>query len=195
MESQCCKATVTATYDRNSEEIKLRFSGYDASVIHEGRKKRRLRFENRQKAAESLKTDTAYAVRSQIADNLMRKDDDVPGHLPTLNTLRKVRSEIQKQDLPHEHPVLSIQMMKKESVYSEYIGRIGLDPFFVFYATHLQKEWYSAEFRGRRSVLSLDATGLGLLSPNTVEKKYVFLYSAVAHGMALIVLYILNDVY
>lgn len=146
-------------------------------------KKRRLRFENRQQAAELLKTDPAYAVRSQIADKLMKEDDVVPGHLSTANTYRKVRAETQKKDLPHEHPVLSIQLMKKSSEFSGCIGRIGLDPFFVIYATHLQTEWYFAEFRGRRCIISVDATGLGLLSPNTIANRAVFLYTAVAHGM------------
>lgn len=141
-----------------------------------------MRFEKRMEVIELLKSDTAFAVRSQIADALMEENDVVPGHLASMNAYRKIRSESQRNELLDDHPVISIQMMKKNSKFAADIGRVGLDPFYVFHSTRLQAKWYFAEFRRKRSIVSIDATGLELSSPNTAEKRHVFLYSVVAHG-------------
>lgn len=174
-----CKANFKGTYNYDTENLDVKISGMK-NITH--LKKRRVQFQQKNEISQMLKGSSAYQARSEIANKLMTEHDFEPPQLPSLNALRKIKSK-QDQSL-NKDPRISLQIMKRHT-YRDQIHHIGFDPFFVFYWTKLQKEWFCNEFKKKKCCISIDATGLGLKKVDTVEPKYTFLYVICAQGKLL----------
>lgn len=82
-------------------------------------------------------------------------------------------------------------MAKYVSPYNLFIRDIGLDPFFVYYFSNSQINWYKKYIKAERSIISIDATGK-CVAPLIPEeecilqhtKKPIFLYVMVASNKA-----------
>lgn len=127
-----------------------------------------------------LDSGAAYVVRGKLADQKMKPGDPEPAHLPTANAMRilKHKNSVQNLSTNNRHPAYNLVAMR--DMFVGAIENVGFDPFFVFYSTQLQNAWYNAEFNRRRSVITIDATGLGLTIPG--NKTYIFLYTICAKG-------------
>lgn len=176
-----CKATLSGSYEMVNRKFNVRVENFKVDVKHT--KKRRVTNYEREKIAEMLKGNSAYAVHSVLANKLMKESDPEPAHLPKPGSLRKVKFD--SEPVHEKNPTVALQDLKRR--FQETIQHIGLDPFYVMYCTPLQKKWYQTEFKKKRCVVSIDATGLGLRKLNTVENKYIFLYMISAKGRFMFV--------
>lgn len=122
---------------------------------------------------EKLKQKTAYALRSEFADEALTEEHCIASHVPNLNTLRVIRS---KSQCPENKENAVCSLYESQKIYVDCIQRIDFFPFATFYSTPSQRAWYKKEFeRNKRSTISIDASGVGVQSP-TDFKKYFFLY-------------------
>lgn len=171
-----CKAEFAAAFRTEEQKLVVKIEGFK-NIEHKS--KRRTTHQRKVEIAHMLKGSSAFKVRSELADKLMTASDIEPAHLPSQNALRKIKSK-QEKSLDKD-PRKALQIMKRND-YREQIHHIGFDPFFVFYWTKLQKEWFRAEFKHKRCSISIDATGMGFKKIDTVEPKYTFLYVICAKG-------------
>lgn len=155
---------IDSKQDKRNKNVNLAKPGWSDELVKTKRDVSRM-----------LETSTAYAVKSRIANKLMRAGDFVPAHLPTANTLRK-------QNTYGADPIEGLRNMKLQRFRND-IQNIGLDPFFVYYSTPLQREWYNTQFRRRNANISIDASGLGLTRLNTTLAQGLLLYVITAFGM------------
>lgn len=112
----------------------------------------------RDEIREMLRAESSFVVQAKLADRLMVSHDLQPAHLPHLHTLHQIQYEGNKKKRLHEDPAIALKMMKKLPLYHQFIGDIGLDPFFVSYSSELQKEFQRQEISRRRCVVSIDST-------------------------------------
>lgn len=173
-----CKATVIAVSNLRLKTISFNITGYDKSVPHNPSRKRKVGDATKRKLSEMLDAKPAYVVRSKLGDTLMDVNDPEPAQLPTANALRIIKHRKNTESVKNQHYALSLLQLRKK--YVDCIHDIGLDSFFVFYASVLQRAWYRAETFRQRSVISIDATGLGLRVPES--NKYIFLYMICCRG-------------
>lgn len=124
----------------------------------------------------------SYIQRIEAKDK-MRFGQKEPGHIPSLNALRVLKSkELQKADL-HSDPVISVSILKQTSNYKSVIRDVCYDRFFIHY-------WSSAELNVYRqyvkrnfpSIISIDATGGVVKRPTLISGRKtsnIFLYEVV----------------
>lgn len=65
----------------------------------------------------------------------------------------------------NEDSAIALQIMKGEPQYKDIILDIGLDPFYLFFAVPLQKEYLLDCTQRKRVTLSMDATGISVKPP------------------------------
>lgn len=119
-----------------------------------------------------LKTATASVVRKDLANQMMEVDDPEPAHLKSANALAIQRHRNNATCL-NQDPITAIRLMKDFPEYAACIGDIGMDPFFVSYATPTQSRWFREVTRRKRVVISLDATGINVKRPNLSSRSHV----------------------
>lgn len=117
----------------------------------------------RNEIREMLKSEKSCVVQAKLADRFMVSHDLQPAHLPNLHTMHQIQYEANKQNRLHDDPAIALKMMKKLPLYHQFIGDIGLDPFFVSYSNEFQKEYQRQEINHRRCVVSIDSTGMQTL--------------------------------
>lgn len=180
-EAKCaaCNATLTISCVHGSYELDITLKKFDENIAHPPNKKRRIRKAKKQEITEMLQKDSSHAVRSKLASQMMEYGDTEPAHLPSSNALRLMKHKNIIQETLSENPIQSLLEMKKFAVNS--IQEIGVTPFYVFYASTLQRAWYKSEMSHRWTTISIDATGVHLKSPSESD-KYIFLYLISAHG-------------
>lgn len=139
-----------------------------------------------------LKFHPASIVRSKLANNLMTEYDYEPAHLATTNALRIRKCKQIRSTLLDDDPVIAICKMKKVSEYTDYIGDVGISPFYCMYATQLQREWLRLESRYHRTTFSIDSTGISVqppknsfISERTDRLKTILLYVLTLHGKTM----------
>lgn len=142
--------------------------------------KRRLLPTETKEVADMLQGSSAFAVRSQLAEEYMSEHDPEPPHLIRSNAIKKIKYKQTKA--VHADPVQALQIMKERHFRGE-IDNIGLSPFYVFYAKNLQRMWHNAEYLRKKCIISIDATGLGLKKLGQLDEKYMFLYVICSQGM------------
>lgn len=175
--SKNCSISITTTLPHHSEKLKLSITGYDPNAFHDDTMKRRILPHERKEMEEHLKQKTAYALRGELADGAMTDGDCIPSHIPNLNTLRVIKS---KNQCPQQSNA-ALALYEARNIYVNCIQAIHIYPFAVFYSTPAQVAWYKKEFERKRSIISIDASGVGLRSP-TDDNKYIFLYVLCANG-------------
>lgn len=133
---------------------------YDAECHHATSYKRRILTVDKLKYQEMLKGKSAFDVRCVLADKLIPDNAAEikmePSVLPKIRALQHIKYS---SDLPKEKPMLSLLTLKK--AHPDAIKFIGLDPFCLLYSTKMQQIFYRGEGYRKRTVVSIDATGLG----------------------------------
>lgn len=172
-----CSATLTGFYSLPRGTIKLTIAGYNPETLHGS--KRRMTHEVKSKISDMLDGGSAFRVRSKLADRLMEAGDHIPAHLPNLAALHKLKSR--QMPTAHSDPIQALKLMKA-GPYRDDIHQIGLDPFFVFFHTKLQSQWYKAEFIREPAIMAIDSTGPGLRKLDSSEEKPSMLFEMTAKG-------------
>lgn len=173
-----CAIKISSSLPHNSTLLTITIEGFDPNVIHNVHP-RRIAKDERPILLEKLKGQSAYAVRSEIANAMLTDENSNPNKLPTNNALRVMKS---KEQIPNVAQNAVISMYDLLKVHPNCIQRIELLPFATHYSLPSQISWYRVEFSGKtRSVISVDATGLGLVSPTDL-RKHIFLYVICAQG-------------
>lgn len=169
---------MTVTLPHQTNKLHIFIEEYKPQLSHNPKKKRRLLADEKEELKQILRGKSAYAVRSQLANAMVVEGLPVPAHMPSLNTIRKIKSADQ---CPEKQDAIE-GLNDLNSVYIDCIQNIGYIPFYVFYATPSQHAWLLKEIAAsERLIFSIDATGVGLNSPTTYQ-KYIFLYVIGAQG-------------
>lgn len=120
---------------------------------------------------------SAYALRNELAASMQDENYPERADLATLNALSLIKS----RDLCSEQQNAFEALDEMERMHVNCIHKIGYDPFFVIYETPAQSEYYAKERLNGRTIISVDATGPGLRSPNS-NPKCIYLYIVMLHG-------------
>lgn len=172
-----CTISISTTLPHHSDTLKVCITGYNPKVFHDEKMKRKLPPKEREVLAGKLKHQTAYALRSELADEAMTEEDFLPPHIPTMNALNKIKADNQ---CPEEKNAV-VALYEARNVFVDCIQAIHLYPFAVYYSTPAQTAWYKKEFDRKRSIVSVDASGVGVKSP-TDYPKCILLYIVCAKG-------------
>lgn len=174
-----CTIQISCSLPHSSNQMTIDLENYNTEVIHDTIYPERIAHEQKKEIERKLQGKSAYAIRSELADEILTEENNNPGSVPTLNALRVIKCKSQNI-ADKQNAVLSLYDLR--SKHPNCIQRIDLYPFATQYSTPAQVSWYQNEFRGKkRSTISIDATGPGLVSPTNL-KKYIFLYAICAHG-------------
>lgn len=176
-----CTIQVVSSLLHSSNQLAIDFENYNTEVIHNTRFQEKIAPEQKEVIKKKLQGRTAYAVRSELADEILTDGNSNrnPGRLPTLNAISVIKCKSQTIS-DRQHAILSLYDLR--SKHLNCIQRIDFCPFATQYSTPAQVSWYKNEFRGKkRSTVSIDATGVGLLSPTDL-KTCIYLYVICAHG-------------
>lgn len=181
-QEKLCNLKISSILPHSSNTLTVTLENYEPNIVHNVRP-RRIPREEKPKLLETLKGQSAYSVRNQVANQILTEEHCDPNKIPTYNAYRVMKSKNQAP-ATKQNAVLSIYEIRK--VHMNCIQRIELYPFATHYTLPSQVSWYKNEFSGKkRSTISIDATGLGLMLP-TDFKKYIFLYVICAHGKCLL---------
>lgn len=167
-----------------NDQMRVLIKKYRRSYNH--KTTRQLTGAERESAYQGLSGKSALAVRSEIVNKTMTAGDELAPIVPSLAVLRQAKYKKSIADLPNIDPVKSITNWKN-SILKNTISFVGSNPFFVFYTTPVQREWYRLESKQHRMAISIDATGSLVIPPKdseissrTGQLKHVFLYNIVA---------------
>lgn len=156
LSKECSKLFAYSQNDQKKLIVRIQSFNKKADHSH----KRRTKHSRKEMIHNLLKTNSACVVQAKLANEMMTDYDYVPAAVPSVEALRMQKSRANKIEYLDPNPILAIRKMKKQSIYRRIIGDIGLDPFYLFYCTPLQEEMVLAKTRYRRSVISLDSSGL-----------------------------------
>lgn len=174
-----CSIKITSTLPHRSNKLTVCIENYQPKVVHETIFTRKILSGEKEILLKKLEGKSAYALRSELADEVLTEEHCNPGRVPTLNALRVMKSR--NQTFGNDQNAV-LRLYELQNVHINCIQKIDLFPFAVHYSTPSQQSWYKNEFSGKkRSTISIDASGFGLTSP-TGFKKYIFLYIICAHG-------------
>lgn len=141
--------------------------------------KRRILPDERAILAEKLKQKSAYALRSELAEENLKGNQLTASHVPNLNQLHLIQS---RSNCPEAGTNSIISLYESQKIYVDCIQKIDYHPFSVYYSTPGQKAYYKKETEyHREAIISVDASGMGLKSP-TDESAYILLYVACVQG-------------
>lgn len=173
-----CGIAIEAKLPHNGQLLRVSITNFNPKIWHNAELKRRLLPNERIALAEKLKHKSAYALISELADENVKDGEVVPAHIPNKNQLRLIKSRMQCSEVTN--PVIALHEMQK--VHINCIQQIGYVPFLVYYSTPSQRAFYKKEVEyHRKSIISVDATGVGVISP-TEDGKAVFLYVVCVQG-------------
>lgn len=144
--------------------------------------KRYLRRPIRDKIAEKLKTTTAMAYRTELADDLMNTSDTAePPHLFSANVLRVAKNKVIEEDYLDKDPLKALLLMQLGSL-RDIIHNIGLNRFFIHYWSNYQINVYRSYATSEPACIYIDATGSiikKIKRPDRSKSKHIFLYNSV----------------
>lgn len=158
-------------------ELKCRVSEGDGQSCG----KRFLRKPIRQIVAKQLQYKSALCYRTEKANELQSEGDAEPPNLYSLRVLNSAKQEFHLAQFPDRNPILSLEIMKSFSLKNT-IHAIGLDPFFVHYATNHQHHMYKEYTKKHAACITIDATGGIIRSMRKQDEKlsqHIFLYECV----------------
>lgn len=185
--NQNCDARATLTTESDQQKLRISINSYNAHVFHNS--KSHTTGAHKKNIMSILRKEKPHVTRALLANEMLNDNDPEPAILPTVSTLNKQKSRFNKKnaDNLHEDPIIAISRMKSNAFYMDTIYNIGLNPFFVLYATPTQKALMQSENRRNKCILAIDATGLSVklskytsISSKTGSPKRVFLYAITA---------------
>lgn len=113
------------------------------------------------KILKMLEADKPGIVQAKLASEMISNFSGQHPLVPSKRTLRQIkyRDSEKQRTFRDKNPVLAICKMKNEPKYYKCIEDVGISPFFVYYATPLQKAFVKSESRTNSTKISIDATG------------------------------------
>lgn len=176
-----CGAGVEANYAFETNNLHIEITKVQRNVLHRSKRFMSKHGDSSGRVSALLSGMSAYAVHKKLCDEIMSEDAEfVPAHVPGVAALRQRKCRL--QEVSDKDPILALKNMKFGE-FREDIQNIGLDPFYVFYMTKLQSQWYNSTFKGKKAVVSIDATGLGLKKLQTSQSSAMLLYTICATGI------------
>lgn len=138
-----------------------------------------LRSAARKMKAKEFETTNVYTYRATEAAELM-----LPGECPLIrsaNVLHVAKNEEAGTRHLDSNPIQALVIMKNMTKYSNCIGNIGIDPFYVHYCVNLQVQIYKKLFSKYKENLEIliDATGAHFKEIMVCEDKrtaYILFY-------------------
>lgn len=183
---QPCGATITV-HAVAGESMHVEIRNYDPSKKHP-KTKCRLSAEEIAFYAKSLKNSSAHTVHLSEVAQVMKAGDPVPSHIPTENTLRGIKSRNGSRSTSTRFPKDALWSLVELKSTSKVVREISIYPFCVRYVLPMQNEFYKMATKRKSSVISVDATGMGIrtnsfLPQTSTERKMpVFLYTVACHS-------------
>lgn len=153
-----CDGTLFVHTTNGKNQLIIVIQSCQPKLVHN--KKIHLPKTTRDEIRKMLKAESSCVVQAKLADQLMISHDLQPAHLPNLHTLHQVKYEENKKKCLHDDPAIALKILKKQPLYHQFIGDIGLDPFFVSYSNEFQREFQRQEIDRRRCVIAIDSTGM-----------------------------------
>lgn len=128
----------------NKKTLKIRVRSFNEEAVHV--RKSTIKNARKEIIDKMLSTNTACVVQSKLTNDLMSNADDyVPALIPTTMALSKQKSRANQTKFLHENPILAIGEMKKQNIYHDIIGDIGMDLFTFFIARRYKKNSFCLE--------------------------------------------------
>lgn len=159
-----CNATLVLYTENEQARLQLLIFNYDSTVSHV--KKRYLTdVSEKEKVEALLELECAMVTRAKLANDYLFENNEYAAHLCSKAALKQRKHRMHTKSHRHDIATVSIQIMKSEPEYMHVIQDIGLDPFFVFFALPLQKEFLLESTRRKNVDIAIDATGIGTKSP------------------------------
>lgn len=175
-----CRIKITSRLPHYTNKLTVTIENYKPNIFHDESLKRRVLPTDKKILLDKLKGRSAYAVRSELADDALTEESCIAAHIPSLNALRVLKC---KDQCPGDEQNAVLSLYELRAKHLNCIQRIDLHPFATQFSTPAQQSWYKKEFAKRdRSIISIDATGVGL-DPPLKLKKCIYLYIICAQGM------------
>lgn len=153
-----CDLNITCV--AKNKKLSFALTNYDADTPHNPKLKRRMGKFDKEKVLSMLKGKSAFGVNIELADEFMEAGDP---HCPLIPTNNSIRIAKHRSEAPRQFVTDALLTLKKEQ--PDAVSSIGLDPFYLFYSTELQRAFYKNALQGKQRVtLSIDSTGLGMFS-------------------------------
>jgi len=126
---------------------------------------------------------SASYIQRIEAKEIMHFGEKEPSQIPTLNSLRVLKSKaLQKENL-HNDPIISISILKQTNNFNSTIRDIGYDRFFIHYWSGNELNVYRQYVKQNDpSIISIDATGGVVQRPILISGRKtanIFLYEVV----------------
>jgi hypothetical protein len=189
----------------DSYKVTLDLTNFKKDYIHDSRTKNKLTSNRVNFIKDKLKHEKPLKVRNLLADEMMRMyNTKEPSTLPKLKNLRKYRYESKSALQFDRNTILSLYSMACSPPYDNFIKKLSLVPFILYFWTIEQSIYYDDILQDKYKILSIDATG-SLFKPikppeaNDFLKykkyKHVFLYAIVAYtsGPSVPICYMCSD--
>ena len=113
----------------------------------------------RREAVLGMKVQSATTFQKENAHKYMQ-GDNIPAHIPNLNTLRTAKWESKKKEYLDKNEIVSLAISKCHYPYRGVIQDVGFDPFFVHYYGSQQMHLYNSFMKKEEAAqISIDATG------------------------------------
>lgn len=96
--------------------------------------------------AKELETTNVYTYRATEAAELMLPGDLKCPLIQSANVLHVAKNEEAGTRHLDSNPIQALVIMKNMTKYSNCIGNIGIDPFYVHYCVNLQVQIYKKTF-------------------------------------------------
>lgn len=185
-ECKTCGAIINV-HSSAAGNTNVEIKNFDASKNHP-RRKARVAGDGKSYYTNLLKNNSAHLVHINEINKLMKKGEPEPAHIPTTNALNimKCRSGSTSTSFPKDGLWSLVEL--KCMFGADIIGDISIFPFVVHYALPMQREFFKMAIKHKRSIISLDATGMGIRTSNFLpkecapEKMPVFLYTIACHS-------------
>lgn len=189
-----CNAILSLSISPPSEncvKVTCEITNYNKMFPHDSLRKNKLTSDRVTQFKEKLNHEKALKVQHTMADEVMTMDNPKqPNTFPSLPSLRKMRHQVRSALQFDKNTILSLYAMAHCIPYDTFIRKISLVPFFIYFWTNEQNEYYNECLKNTPKILSIDATG-SLFQPieppasNDFLKhrtsKHIFLYAIVAY--------------
>lgn len=169
--------------ENDASKLRIVIKAFNDQCVH--LKKLSTKYARKEQIDELLKLNSASVVRAKLADDYMNEYEKFESPIvPNADALRMQKFRLGKTEYLDPNPTTAIRKMKDLNRYFGSIMDIGMDPFFVMYATPLQSELLRVYTRYSSCIISFDSSGVPVIPPEyssySIEhdkSKPVFIYT------------------
>lgn len=142
-----CAVKITSNLPHRSNKLTIFIENYKPNVVHGTIFTPKILAGEKEVLLKKLEGKSAYALRSELADEVLTDEHCDPGRVPTLKALRVMKS---KNQTPGNNQNAVLSLYDLQNVHINCIQKIDLFPFAVHYSTPSQQSWYTNEFSGKK---------------------------------------------